>query len=210
MDKITYKSICILTTLAFLLVANQVTFGNGNISKNAFILMLDGTAIEAENLAKVGDSYHYDVNGLPGFVKSSLVSKILTKEQYRKLQSKNKVTGKAQENIDLIKDSRSIKQTLTNQSFSGSSNQSTILLELIEKNPGLDDYQVSKEQNGEVTIFGCNLRKDILIRIHQRSNGQGTQETWRSHVLFRLKKSRSGGSLNETPIGKKQGIFQTF
>lgn len=104
----------------------------------------------------------------------------------------------------------SIKQALTTEDFEGSTAQSTALLNLVENNPGYTDYQVSKALADEVIVFGCNMEKMVLIRIHQRRNGTGTQEMWRDHIIYRLNASRGGGSLNDTPQGKIPGSMQSF
>lgn len=104
----------------------------------------------------------------------------------------------------------SIKQVLINQEFEGSTAQSTALMELIENNPQYIDYQVSKELVGETILFGCNMEKKALIRIHQRKDGTGSQEMWRDHIIYRLNSSKGGGSLNDTPQGKIPGSFQAF
>lgn len=109
-----------------------------------------------------------------------------------------------------VKSSASIKQSITNQAFDGSTAQSTALLELIENNPQYIDYQVSKELTDEVILFGCNIDKKVIIRIHQRKDGTGTQEVWTDHILYRLKTSKEGGSLNETPQGNIPGSFFSF
>jgi len=83
-------------------------------------------------------------------------------------------------------------------------------LKLIQNNPNLENYKILKNESGEITIFRCNLEKNLILRIHQRNDGHGTQEMWRGDVLFRLKNAAKGGSLNKTPSGNVPEYFQTF
>jgi hypothetical protein len=92
----------------------------------------------------------------------------------------------------------------------GSSNQAQELLNLINENQSKADYQVSYNTEDETILFGCNFNKDVIIRIHQRKDGRGTQEMWKGYIVERLDNAASGGSLNDTPVGKKAGTFQSF
>lgn len=92
----------------------------------------------------------------------------------------------------------------------GSTQQAQELLRLIEENPGKTDYQISYQTDEDVVLFGCNFDKEVIIRIHQRSDDHGTQEVWQGYIFDRLKAASDGGSLNDTPEGKNPGTFQSF
>ena len=94
--------------------------------------------------------------------------------------------------------------------LSGSQLQSQALLNLINENPDKLEYQIAYQTSSGAAVFGCDFGKNVLIRINQHSDGNGTQEMWSDHVMFRLKNSGEGGSLNNTPKGKKPGCFQSF
>jgi hypothetical protein len=92
----------------------------------------------------------------------------------------------------------------------GSQSQAQALLSLIEGSPGQSNYQINYTTSIDTVVFGCDLTRDALVRIHQNPNGTGTGERWQGHALYRLKSAGQGGSLNDTPSGKVPGIFQKF
>jgi len=92
----------------------------------------------------------------------------------------------------------------------GSEGQVQELLKLMEKNPGKVDYQIDYQTDVDVVLFGCNFEKDVIIRIHQGKDGHGSQEMWQGYIIERLNNAASGGSLNDTPEGKKLGTFEAF
>jgi len=110
------------------------------------------------------------------------------------------VTAKAQISIDLGNKSEGF----------GSMSQAQAIIKLIESNPGHGGYQITYSTNLDTVVFGCDLNKDTIVRIHQRPNGTGTGERWQGHTLYRLKSAANNGSLNDTPEGKQPGIMQSF
>lgn len=92
----------------------------------------------------------------------------------------------------------------------GSAGQAAALQRLIQDNPGLNRYQISYSTGSDVVVFGCDLNSDVIIRIHNKPDGHGTNETWSGHVLFRILSAAKGASLNDTPNGKQPGSYQSF
>jgi hypothetical protein len=92
----------------------------------------------------------------------------------------------------------------------GSSSQAQALLKLIESNPGQYGYQISYTTSSDTVVFGCDLARDSIVRIHQRPNGTGTGERWQGYARHRLQSAADGGSLNDTPAGKQPGVMQSF
>lgn len=92
----------------------------------------------------------------------------------------------------------------------GSANQAVEMLKLIEAQPNKSDYQLSYSTKDDTVLFGCNFEKNVIVRIHQRPDGTGSQESWQGYVLERLKAAAGGGSLNDTPEGKIEGSFEEF
>jgi len=84
----------------------------------------------------------------------------------------------------------------------GSMNQAKALLALINSDPGKAKYQIMYQTDVDTVIFGCDLNKEVLIRLHQKKNGRGTHETWKGYIMERLAAGAAGGSLNDTPMGK--------
>lgn len=92
----------------------------------------------------------------------------------------------------------------------GSSDQAAALNKLMAGQPRQSNYQITYTTTDDVVIFGCDLDKDVIARIHQKQNGHGTMEKWNGHVLYRIKNAANGGSLSDTPNGKSPGSFQQF
>jgi len=110
-----------------------------------------------------------------------------------------------------VKQNDHIKQDLGYQSHAfGSQRQAITLIDLIKKHPGKNDYQIFYKTDRDVVVFGCNLKKNVIIRIHQDATGHGTQEMWSGYIMDRLNNAAGGGSLNNTPTGKIMGIHQSF
>ena len=100
---------------------------------------------------------------------------------------------------------------LGEQSFAfGSHNQALALLQLMENVPDANEYQISYQTGSEIVLFGCDVSKNVLIRMHNRQDGHGTAESWAGHIRHRLESAAAGGSLNDTPAGKAPGTFNTF
>jgi len=106
--------------------------------------------------------------------------------------------------------SGSIKQDLGMQSSFGSENQAIALLDLIDRNQDKADLQISYTTDMDTVIFGCNLNKKAIIRLHTRPDGHGNSEVWIGDVLYRLKTTAAGKSLNDTPSGKSFADTQSF
>lgn len=105
----------------------------------------------------------------------------------------------------------SISKDLGNKGISfGSSEQAAALSSLIKENPGANRYQISYTTDLDVVIFGCDLSSDVIIRLHNKPDGHGSSETWSGDIMHRLFSAAGGGSLNDTPDGKKPGSFQSF
>lgn len=92
----------------------------------------------------------------------------------------------------------------------GSSRQAQEVLRMIQESPGQGGYQISYRTAADVVIFGCDLNRDTVVRIHQRPSGGGSGERWQGHALYRLQSAAQGGSLNDTPNGKSPAIMERF
>lgn len=92
----------------------------------------------------------------------------------------------------------------------GSHGQANAILALMNQQPGKSAYQISYNTPVDVVVFGCDLEKEILIRVHQDSKGRGTAESWHGDIMYRLNQAANGGSLNDTKNGKNPGTFETF
>lgn len=103
-----------------------------------------------------------------------------------------------------------VSRTITQNVLPDTVTQATALLQLMTDEPGRTHYQVIFDVPGEITVFGCDLVKDILIRVHQRPSGRGSQEIWAGYVLERLRAGATGETLNTTPVGKIFGTHETF
>lgn len=91
-----------------------------------------------------------------------------------------------------------------------SQDQATTLLDLIAKNPGRNPYQLTYKTADNVVIFGCNLDKNIIVRMHNYNDGSGSAESWHGNVRYRLQQAAAGNSLNDTPGGNSPGTFTRF
>ena len=92
----------------------------------------------------------------------------------------------------------------------GSTGQAMALQQIMQESPGSTRYQIEYTTSGDVVIFGCDLDKDVIARMHNRPDGHGTSEVWQGDVLHRIKSAAEGGSLNDTQGGKVFGTMQTF
>lgn len=93
----------------------------------------------------------------------------------------------------------------------GSTNQAKELLNLINEQSNKADYQISYNTDEGAVLFGCNFEKDVIVRIHQYSDGTGMMESWSGYILDRLQTAADGtGSLNDTPEGKILGELTDF
>lgn len=92
----------------------------------------------------------------------------------------------------------------------GSVDQARELLSLIEEESNRADYQIVYQTEDDAVVFGCNFEEDVIVRIHQRPDGSGSQEAWQGYIMERLTSAASGGSLNDTPEGEIFGTFESF
>ena len=92
----------------------------------------------------------------------------------------------------------------------GSRGQARELLNLIDQHPGKAEYRISHRTESDVVVFGADFTLDLLVRVHRRNDDHGTGETWKGYALERLRSAAAGGSLNDTPLGKSPGTFETF
>ncbi len=92
----------------------------------------------------------------------------------------------------------------------GSKRQAQALLDLIDSDQSKAEYRLFYKTEVDTVVFGCDFDKDVIVRIHQRKDDHGTQEAWRGYLLERLENAAQGGSLNDTPAGKKIGIYEPF
>lgn len=92
----------------------------------------------------------------------------------------------------------------------GSTGQAEALQQLIKEKPGLNRYQIAYRTEADVIVFGCDINKDMIVRIHNRPDGHGSNESWAGDIMYRISSAATGGSLNDTPSGKQPGSFQTF
>jgi hypothetical protein len=92
----------------------------------------------------------------------------------------------------------------------GSQGQSQELLKLMRATPNKTGYEITYRTDVDAVTFECDLSRNVLTRIHRYKDGRGKQEIWSGYVAERLKSASTGGSLNDTPDGKKPGTFQSF
>jgi hypothetical protein len=92
----------------------------------------------------------------------------------------------------------------------GPTQQAAALRQLIEANPGAAQYRITYYTDSDVVVFGCNLEKDIVLRIHSDLDGHGISEEWAGHSLYRIHDAAAGGSLENTPEGRSPGTTEQF
>ncbi len=92
----------------------------------------------------------------------------------------------------------------------GSAEQAAELLRLISEFDGKSRYEISYTSDGDSVVFGCDMPKQLIVRIHQRIDGSGSQESWTGDVLYRLQSATGSGTLNDTPTGKRPVTVQYF
>ncbi len=93
----------------------------------------------------------------------------------------------------------------------GSQGQARELLKLMEEEPFKAEYVVSYWTDGaDVVRFACSFERSVIVRVRKHPDGHGTMEFWGGFVLERLESAASGGSLNDTPAGKKFGEMESF
>ena len=88
--------------------------------------------------------------------------------------------------------------------------QASKILSMMQQHPDRSGYTISYSTAADTVVFGCDIRKRAIVRIHQRPNGTGTAETWNGYVVDRLQSAAAGGSLNDTPTGKSPGTLKPF
>ncbi len=92
----------------------------------------------------------------------------------------------------------------------GSQGQSQELLKFMKATPNKTGYTITYRTDVDTVTLECDLSRNVLTRIHRYKDGRGKQEVWSGYVAERLKSAAGGGSLNDTPDGKKPGTFQSF
>ncbi|HEY3057473.1 MAG TPA: hypothetical protein VGL99_00705 [Chloroflexota bacterium] len=90
----------------------------------------------------------------------------------------------------------------------GSEGQAKELLAIIQQNPGKANYNISYRTDIDAVVFGADVTRQVIVRVHQEAGKGGSQETWSGYTLERLRNAAAGGSLNDTPAGKLMGTFQ--
>lgn len=101
-------------------------------------------------------------------------------------------------------------RTITQNDLPDTVSEATALLQLMVDEPGRTEYQIIFDVPGEITVFGCDLELERLVRVHQRPSGSGSQEVWTGYVMERLRAGATGETLNTTPAGKIFGTHETF
>ncbi|GAB6111686.1 hypothetical protein [Desulfomicrobium salsuginis] len=101
-------------------------------------------------------------------------------------------------------------RTITRSDLPDTISEAVALLQLMADEPGRTQYHVVFDVPGEITVFGCDLVKEVLIRVHQRPSGRGSQEVWAGYVMERLRAGATGETLNTTPLGKIFGTHESF
>ena len=92
----------------------------------------------------------------------------------------------------------------------GPAQQAAALQQLIEANPGAAQYRITFYTDNEVVVFGCNLEKDIVLRIQSDLDGHGQSEEWSGHSLYRLQEAAAGRPLENTPEGRMPAVVEQF
>lgn len=88
--------------------------------------------------------------------------------------------------------------------------QASKILSMMEQRPNRSGYTITYSTAADTVVFGCDIRKRTIVRIHQRPDGTGTAETWSGYVVDRLQSAAAGGSLNDAPTGKSPGTLKPF
>ena len=101
-------------------------------------------------------------------------------------------------------------RTITQNNLPDTVTEAVALLQLMADEPGRTEYQIIFDVPGEITVFGCDLELERLVRVHQRPSGRGSQEVWTGYVMERLHAGATGDTLNTTPAGKIFGTHETF
>lgn len=92
----------------------------------------------------------------------------------------------------------------------GSARQASELLRIMRMNPGKSSYNIQYDTSADVVIFECDFDKDVIMRLHQTPDGHRTAEKWIGAINERLENASRGGSLNDTPLGRREGSFSIF
>lgn len=103
-----------------------------------------------------------------------------------------------------------ITRAISQDSLPSSQDQARALLAMMAEAPGHVEYRVTYQAEGEATVVGCDLQRGVLVRVHQRASGKGSQEVWSGHIVERVSAATGGGTLNDTPDGKIPGTFESF
>jgi hypothetical protein len=90
------------------------------------------------------------------------------------------------------------------QSAYGSTWQAQELVAAIALNPSASRYVLTaKDTNGDSVEVTADLQAEKLTRTHHGNSS----EVWDGYVMDRLKSAAEGGSLNDTPVGKRFGKY---
>ena len=91
----------------------------------------------------------------------------------------------------------------------GSTWQATELLSRIQQNPNATVIVITaRDTSSDQLSVTADLRADRLIRRHVGPSGTSTQ-VWDGYLIDRIKSAAGGGSLNDTPVGKRVGTYTT-
>lgn len=91
----------------------------------------------------------------------------------------------------------------------GSANQARELLKLIDQNPSAKFFIICYSTPEDIVTVAANTSSRSITRTHKKHSGKTTTETWEGYYAERLIAAASGGSLNDTPSGKRPGTFST-
>lgn len=103
-----------------------------------------------------------------------------------------------------------VTQDITLGTYPGTVGEAAQLLELMANEPGHGRYTLTFSVPGEIIVFGCDLNRQRLVRIHQRPGDHGSREMWTDYIVERLQDAARGKSLNYTPAGNLPGSHDTF
>jgi len=84
--KLDKKTRLFWSIVLFILISPDIALSFSNSPKEAYLVTKDGTIINATAIEKIGKILTFETNGLPGFVKTSEVVKILTEDPSKKTQ----------------------------------------------------------------------------------------------------------------------------
>ena len=90
------------------------------------------------------------------------------------------------------------------------SEEATLLLALVSREPGKSLYEISYQADGATVTFAYDAAGDDLVEVQHQADGHGEKTEWTGSSVDRLQGAAAGATLSATPDGLVEPQTSSF